>query len=598
MATGLGENVSSMDDLTIDELVEEFEFLGTWEEQCKYLIELGEELPDLDATEKVEANRVHGCQSQVWFVPEVNRNGSGTKITIRAKSDAKIVDGLIVALLALTNGKSPGEVLKTDYRGQFARLGLDSHLVPQRRNGLFAMVERVRNIAATLDSAQPSANGSETDARRVQTRDTLRSTLPVAQPEDDHKNEPIDVEAVRAQFPALQETLEGGVPVTYLDSASSAQKPQCVVDKEREAYESYYANGYRGVYRFGDRVSRELEESRECLRAFIGAESTDEVIFTSGTTMGINLVANAWGRRHLKAGDEILLNEMEHHANLVPWQWIAQQTGATLQFIPLTDDGQLDMGRLDEVLTDKTRIVAVSGMSNVLGTVPQLTEIIAKAKAVGALVLVDGAQSVPHMPTHVVEDGIDFLTFSGHKLYGPTGIGVLYGRRELLEDMDPFLCGGHMIERVEKTSFTLAHLPARFEAGTLPIAQAIAIGRAAQFVDDLGFCPIHHHEQSVLRYAWERIHEVPGLTVYGPDTSHRGSILSFTIDGAAAGDLASLLDLKGVFVRHGHHCTMPLHDRLGVPATVRASFGLYNTREDVDTLINALNFARAELKLP
>src|SRR5690606_22793525 len=261
------------------------------------------------------------------------------------------------------------------------------------------------------------------------------------------------------------------------------------------------------------------------------------------------------------------------------------------------DDLRLDLDRLDEVLTAKTRIVAVTGMSNVLGTVPPLTELIPRAKAMGALVLVDGAQSVPHMPTHVVEDGIDFLAFSGHKLYGPTGVGVLYGRRELLESMDPFLCGGHMIDQVEKTSFSLAALPARFEAGTLPIAQAIALGRAVQFVEDLGFCPIHHHEQSVLRYAWERMHEVPGIRIFGPDTSHRGSIVSFTIDGAAAGDLASLLDLKGVFVRHGHHCTMPLHERLGVPATVRASFGLYNTRQDVDTLIAAIDFARRELKL-
>jgi cysteine desulfurase/selenocysteine lyase len=329
----------------------------------------------------------------------------------------------------------------------------------------------------------------------------------------------------------------------------------------------------------------------------VGAASSDEIIFTGGTTAAINLVANAWGRKHLRPGDEVLLNEIEHHANLVPWQWIAQQTGAVLKFIPLTDDLQLDVDRLDEVLSAKTRLLAITGMSNVLGTVPQLSEIIPKAKAAGALVLVDGAQSVPHMPTHVVTDDVDFLAFSGHKLYGPSGIGVLYGRRGLLESMDPFLCGGHMIERVEKTSFTLAPLPARFEAGTLPIAQAIALGTAVRFVEELGFCPIHRHEQSVLRYAWDRLHEVPGLTVYGPDTSHRGAILSFTIDGAAAGDLATLLDLKGVFVRHGHHCTMPLHDRMGVPATVRASFGLYNTRADVDTLLSALDFVRGELKL-
>ena len=607
-----GADVSTLQDLTIDELVEEFEFLGSWEDQCRYLIELGEELPDLAPSEKVEANRVHGCQSQVWFVPEVthgvadvSQNGSSngsTRITIRAKSDAKIVDGLIVALLSLTNGKTPEELLSTDYQGEFARLGLESQLVPQRRNGLFSMVARVRAIAAAhADRERTTFSASDSPALddvplKKSGEPSPSASLPVT-PNDERSTEPLDVAAVRAQFPAIHETLEGGVPVTFLDSASSAQKPQRVIDKEREVYEQYYANAYRGVYRFGDRISRELEDSRERIRRFVGAESTDEIIFTSGTTMGINLVANAWGRKHLKAGDEILLNEMEHHANLVPWQWIAQQTGAVLKFIPLTDDGRLNLEGLDDVLTEKTRIVAVTGMSNVLGTVSRLTDLIARAKAVGALVLVDGAQSVPHMPTHVVDDGIDFLAFSGHKLYGPTGIGVLYGRRELLESMDPFLCGGHMIDQVEQTSFTLAPLPARFEAGTLPIAQAIALGRAVQFVDDLGFCPIHHHEQNVLRYAWERIHEVPGLKVYGPDTSHRGAIISFTIKGAAAGDLASLLDLKGVFVRHGHHCTMPLHDRLGVPATVRASFGLYNTRADVDTLLSAIDFARRELKL-
>jgi cysteine desulfurase / selenocysteine lyase len=581
--------------LTIDELVEEFDFLGTWEEQCKYLIELGEELPDLDPSEKIEANRVHGCQSQVWFVPDVRYNGA-PRLTIRAKSDARIVDGLIVALLALTNGKSPAEILATDYEQQFARLGLQAHLVPQRRNGLFSMVERVRAIARALAETTETPAASRQDDDQAPSRPEPRN-LPVTSTDDDRKHEPLDVDAVRAQFPALHQKLEGDLPVTFLDSASSAQKPQCVIDKEREVYEQYYANAYRGVYRFGDRISRELEESRERIRRFIGAASTDEVIFTSGTTMGINLVANAWGRRHLKPGDEIVLNEVEHHANLVPWQWIAEQTGAVLKFIPLTDDLRLDLDRLDEVLTGKTRIVAVTGMSNVLGTVPPLTELIPRAKAMGALVLVDGAQSVPHMPSHVVEDGIDFLAFSGHKLYGPTGVGVLYGRRELLESMDPFLCGGHMIDQVEKTSFSLAALPARFEAGTLPIAQAIALGRAVQFVEDLGFCPIHHHEQSVLRYAWERMHDVPGIRIFGPDTSHRGAIVSFTIDGAAAGDIASLLDLKGVFVRHGHHCTMPLHERLGVPATVRASFGLYNTRQDVDTLIKAIDFARRELKL-
>ncbi len=594
-----------LQDMTIEELTEEFDFLGLWEDQCRYLIELGEELPPLDPFQMVEANRVHGCQSQVWFIPEVHAHASGTTIEIRAKSDARIVDGLIVVLLTLVNGKTPEQILETDFSGAFERLGLESQLVPQRRNGLYSMVERVKAIAQANRGRQSpdGSNGSAIAARgHGETNDAIsgltsgarrqKPSLPVA---DETKT--MDVDVVRAQFPALHQTLEGGVAVTFLDSASSAQKPQCVIDKEQEVYEQYYANAYRGVYRYGDRISRELEHSRERIRQFIGAASTDEVTFTSGTTAGINLVANAWGRKFLQPGDEIVINELEHHANIVPWQWVAQHTGAVVRYWPLTIDGQLDLNAADKVLTGRTRLVAVTGMSNVLGTVPPLTEIIAKAKSVGALVLVDGAQSVPHMPTHVADDGIDFLACSGHKLYGPTGIGVLYGRRELLEAMDPFLCGGHMIDRVTTDGFTVAHLPAKFEAGTLPIAQAIALGRAVEFVADLGFCPVHRHEQSVLRYAWDRMQQVPGLTIYGPDTSHRGAIISFTLEGAAAQDVAQLLDLKGVFVRHGHHCTMPLHEHLGVPATVRASFGMYNTTDDVDVLIDALHFVREELKL-
>ncbi len=288
--------------------------------------------------------------------------------------------------------------------------------------------------------------------------------------------------------------------------------------------------------------------------------------------MSINLVANAWGRKNLNPGDEIVVSELEHHANLVPWQWVASQTGAALKFLPLTDDGRLDMSRADEVLGNRTRLIAVTAMSNVLGTVPPLKDLSRRAKAIGALLLVDGAQSVPHMPVDVVDEGIDFLAFSGHKLYGPSGVGVLYGRRDLLEAMDPFLCGGHMISQVTCDHSTWAPIPAKFEAGTPPIAQAIALGTAIDYVLELGLCPIHTHEQSVLRYAHERLAAVPGLRIYGPTPGEKGAIVSFTIEKTSAEDLAQLLGIRGVFVRHGHHCTMPLHERLGVPATVRAQF--------------------------
>ena len=406
-----------------------------------------------------------------------------------------------------------------------------------------------------------------------------------------------DVEAIRRDFAILQKPLPNGKHVVYLDTGASAQKPQAVVNKEREVYETYFANAYRGVYYFGAQVDEELEASRENVRAFIGARSTREIIFTSGTTMSINLVANAWGRKFLQPGDEIVINEMEHHANFVPWQQIAAERGAKLQFIPLTEDYQLDISQLDSVINDRTKLVALTGMSNVTGVINPVATIAKKAKQHGALVLVDGAQSVPHAPTNVCEPEIDFLTFSGHKLYGPTGIGVVYGREELLESMDPFMAGGHMISRVYKDRSEWASLPAKFEAGTIPIVQAIALGAAVDYVKDIGFDAMHAHETELLQYATESLQQLPGMQIHGPPLDKKGAIVSFTIDGAHAEDLANLLDIKGVFVRHGHHCTMPLHDLMGVSASVRVSLAIYNNKADIDRLIEALQFARKKLRL-
>ena len=382
----------------------------------------------------------------------------------------------------------------------------------------------------------------------------------------------------------------------YLDWASSAQKPQCVIDKESEVYEQYYANAYRGVYRYGDQISRELEESREKVRRLIGAEHTDEVAFVAGSTAALNVIAQGWGNRNLSEGDEIVLSVLEHHANYVPWQWVAQRTGAKLKFIPLTADGYWDLDRLDEAFSPKTKVLAVAGMTNVFGAIAPLETLIERAKRTDALVVVDGAQSVPHLPTDVVEQNIDVLVFSGHKLYGPSGVGVLYGRREVLHETDPLLFGGHMIERVELESFEPAQLPAKFEAGTLPIAQAIALGTAVDWLQCVGLENLHDHEMKLFHLAHEKLREIPNLKLHGPQRN-KGAIACFTMEGASAQDLASLLDLHGVCVRHGHHCTMPLHDWLGVPATVRASFGAANTEDDVHTLVEALHAARRQLKL-
>ncbi|TWT49858.1 putative cysteine desulfurase [Thalassoglobus neptunius] len=402
---------------------------------------------------------------------------------------------------------------------------------------------------------------------------------------------------VRDQFPVFGQTLPNGQPVTFLDTAASAQKPNCVIEAEERVQRSHYANAYRGVYEFGAQIDEELEATREAIEKLIGAEDVSEIAFTAGSTMSINMVAFGWGGRHLQEGDEIVLNEMEHHANLVPWQQVAERTGAKIVYIPLTEDGQLDLLAFDELVNSRTRVLSVTGMSNMLGTINPIRRLADRVHEAGGIVVVDGAQSVPHAPVDVQADGIDFLVFSGHKLYGPTGVGVLYGRKDLLEETDPLLFGGHMIDQVTKSGSTWASAPAKFEAGTLPIVQAIALKSAIDFVNELGFEAIHEQESLLTRYAMEALSQVPGLKIYGPRLEDRGAIVSFTIDGAHPEDLAQLLNRKGVFVRHGHHCTMPLHDLLNVSSTVRASFGVYNTTEDVDQLIAAIEFARQRLRL-
>lgn len=405
----------------------------------------------------------------------------------------------------------------------------------------------------------------------------------------------LDIESVRRDFPILHHPLPSGLPVVYLDSAASAQKPRTVIDREMDCYENYYANAHRGNYHFGAVTDEEVEGARRKVQAFLGAGEPEEIIFTSGTTMSINLVANAWGRRHLNPGDEILLNEMEHHANIVPWQQIAAEKGAKLRYIPLTEDGRLNLSRLDEVLSDRTRLVSVTAMSNVLGTINPIGEIARQAHERGALVFVDAAQSVAHLPTNVREPKIDFLAFSGHKLYGPNGVGVLYGRRELLEVMEPFHCGGHMIDEVFLDHSTWAPIPAKFEAGTLPIAPVIALGEAIDYVRSIGFSAVEDHEHSLLVRAHELLRDIPGLRIFGPDPSAKGAIVSFALDGISAEDLSFCFDIKGIAVRHGHHCTMPLHRWLGVPATTRASFAIYNTMAEVEAFAEGIHFARKKL---
>ena len=399
-----------------------------------------------------------------------------------------------------------------------------------------------------------------------------------------------DLVSLRREFPILQQEVHGR-PLAFLDSGASSQKPQRVIRALADYYERTNANVHRGVYQLSEQATLAFEQARGKVATFIGARSPREVVFTRNTTEAINLVAQAWGGANLRPGDRILLTVMEHHSNLVPWQMVAQRTGAVIDYLGIDGEGRLVLEDLDQKLQG-VKIVALTQQSNVLGTITPVREIAARAHVAGALVLVDGAQSVPHMPVDVQELGIDFLAFSGHKMCGPTGIGVLWGRRAVLEVMPPFLGGGSMIRTVTLAGSTYADIPARFEAGTPAIGEAIGLGVAIDFLNDVGMARIHAHEHMLTAYALERLNAIHGLTLYGPPSADaRGGAVSFTLDGVHPHDIAAILDGEGVAVRAGHHCCQPLHDLLDVSATARASFYLYNTTEEIDRLAVGLEKA-------
>ncbi|MFY9613925.1 MAG: cysteine desulfurase [Candidatus Dormiibacterota bacterium] len=399
---------------------------------------------------------------------------------------------------------------------------------------------------------------------------------------------PLDVSAIRRDFPILTRAVRGGKPLVYLDNAASSQKPKQVIDALADYYTRYNANVHRGIHTLSEEATDAYEEARRKIQRFINAEHPDELIFVRNTTEAINLVANSYGQR-LKPGDEILLSEMEHHSNLVPWQLLADRSGAKLRFLPLNDDGTIDMSALPGLLSEKTRIVAVSHMSNVLGTINPVEEIVRQAHAAGAVVLLDSAQAVPHMPVDVQAIGADFIAFSGHKMLGPMGVGVLYGRRELLESMPPFLGGGNMIMLVDLEHSTYNELPDKFEAGTPDAGGAIALGVAVDYLSALGMDNVRRHERDIADYAIEVLLGLDDLALYGPKSADaRGAVLAFNFADIHPHDLGTLLDRDGVAIRAGHHCCQPLMRRLGQVATARASFYIYNTREEVDALAESL----------
>lgn len=390
-------------------------------------------------------------------------------------------------------------------------------------------------------------------------------------------------EEIRQDFPSLSQTINGH-PLAYLDSAASSQMPQAVIDRIVWYHSAQHSNVHRGVHTLSQRATDAYEKAREKIARYIGASSPKECIFVRGTTEGINLVAHGFGRKFIGEGDEVLVSAMEHHANIVPWQMVCEEKGARLRVIPMNDRGELILDDLDELLTERTRIVAVNHISNALGTINPVEEIIARAHARGIPVLIDGAQAVPHMKVDVVALDADFYVFSGHKLFAPTGIGVLYGKREILETMNPYQGGGDMIARVSFEKTTYAELPARLEAGTPSIAAAIALGAAIDYVESIGIERIATREAELLEQGTRALEAIEGVRILGR-AERKASVISFEIDGVHPHDVGTILDSQGVAVRAGHHCAQPVMDRLGVPATARASFAFYNNEADVEALV-------------
>ena len=415
-----------------------------------------------------------------------------------------------------------------------------------------------------------------------------------------------ELEVIRKDFPILERQLAGGVPLVYLDSANTSQKPQVVIDTMVDHLERHNANVARAMHQLGAESSEAFEGARDKVAAFINAPSRDEVIFTKNASEALNLVSNTltWARGPLEVGegDEVVITEMEHHSNIVPWQLLTQRKGATLRWFGLLDDGTLDLSAIDSLINEKTKIVSLTWVSNMLGTINPIAQITRRAHEVGALVVVDASQSVPQMTTDLAgmpeESRPDFLVFTGHKVVGPTGIGVLWGRREVLEELPPFLGGGEMIETVAMERSTYAGIPHKFEAGTPPIIEAIGLGAAVDYLTHVGMDNIRTHEHTITAYALDGLATVAGLKVLGPlDAAQRGGAISFEIDGVHPHDVAQVLDARGVAVRAGHHCAKPAHKRFGVQSSTRASSYLYTTPTEIDALVEALEYTRSYFKL-
>ena len=406
----------------------------------------------------------------------------------------------------------------------------------------------------------------------------------------------LDVAAIRADFPVLDQTIHRDRPLIYFDNGASTQHPNAVIDAMSDSYRRTYANVHRGIHWLSEQSSEQFEKARTAVQKFINAPHNNEVIFTSGTTAAINTIAGSWGVKNVGPGDEILLTIFEHHSNIVPWQQLAEKVGAKVRFAGITATGELDLDDVRSKLNERTKMFAFAAVSNVLGTMTPVTQLVEMARSVDAKTLIDAAQHAPHEPTDVQTWGADFVVFSGHKMCGPSGIGVLWGRQEILENTPPYMGGGGMIDQVTTDGFTWGELPVRFEAGTPPIVEAIGLGAAIEYLNGVGLESIAQHERQLTAAAYEQLAEIEGLKILGPPADRRSGLISFVVDGVATQDMSILLDQQGVAIRAGHHCAMPLHQQLEIRSSCRASFYLYNTMDEVDVFVAAFKKVLSRLR--
>ena len=557
----------------LSELQEELDDLETSEDRIQFLIELGQSLPHFPDEYCTEEFRVVGCQSMVWIVP----SWDGTSFHFSGSSDAPMVRGLVTVLMSAYSAKTPSEILAFPIEKVLDGMHLRSFLSPLRSNGLHSMVKRIRAYAESRQSSSDRDNAEIASAIAIESKDfgPLLARM----------------EQFRADFPILRQKNQEGASIAYLDNAASSQRPQSVIDSISGLYTEHYANVHRSGHEWAVRTTEKVEESRETLRRFINAAKTEEVIFTSGATASVNLIAQAWGDANIGADDEILLTEMEHHSNIVPWQQLCQRKGCKIRWAPIRPDYTLDVERFEGLLSPRTKLVSFTAVSNVLGTINPVKQLVRSAHRVGAMVLVDAAQATPHGAINVRDWDADFVVFSGHKMLASTGVGVCYGKQAILERMPAWQGGGSMIKTVTFDGFSLADLPHKFEAGTPAIAEIISMKPAIEYLESIGHDRLMEHERLLADQAMHGLIKVDGLRVFSPALELKSGVVSFAVDGVHGEEIARVLDGRGVAIRVGHHCAMPLHSRLGVSVTCRASFYLYNTPDEVSRLVESVEHA-------